>query len=227
MLNFHSQQNGTEFSQLSYESRKKLNYLKVALFLGIILIGFLVYYLGLLPSKYHELMSYFLIMSVSCNFVPIPTFPFVIYVANDYSFWLVVLSGAIGATIASLIEYYVIDLLMRFDKLAKLKHNGKYKKYAKYFDRFSFRSIMLASFVPLPVDVIRLLAITRRYSKVRYLIATFLGRVPRIFIFAFLGSQLAYSKLIAIILLAATLLFELIRRLVKIYNRAAVTSRSI
>jgi uncharacterized membrane protein YdjX (TVP38/TMEM64 family) len=227
MLNFHSRQNGTEFSQLSYESRKKLNYLKIALFLGIILIGFLIYYSKLLPSKYHELMSYFLIMSVSCNFVPIPTFPFVLYVSNDYSLWLVVLSGAVGATIASLIEYYVIDLLMRLDKLAKLKRNGKYKKYAKYFDRFSFRSIMLASFVPLPVDVIRLLAITRRYSKVKYLIATFLGRVPRIFIFAFLGSQLAYSKLIAIILLAATILFELIRRLVKIYHRTAVTSRSI
>lgn len=227
MLSYNTQHSDSQFSRLSYESRKKLTFLKLFLFIAIILIGFVVYYLQLVPSKYHVLVSYFLVMSVSCNLVPIPTFPIVLYVSHDYAIWMIVLFGAIGASISALIEYNIIDFLMKFDRIAKLKQNGKYQKYAGYFDRFSFRSIMLASLIPLPLDVIRILAITRRYSKWRYLLATFLGRIPRIFIFAFLGSQLAYSKLIAIILLAAMLILELTRRIIKIYHRIPATGKSI
>ncbi|HDL19497.1 MAG TPA: DedA family protein [Bacteroidetes bacterium] len=227
MLSINTRQNGSQFSQLSYESRKKLNYLKIFLFVGIAAIAFLIYYLHLLPARYNELMSYFLVLSISCNLVPVPTFPIVLYISHDYHIGWIVLLGSIGAAIAAFMEYKVIDFLMRFDRIAKLKQNGKYKKYAGYFDKFSFRSIMIASMIPLPVDVIRLLAITRKYKLWKFLTATFLGRLPRILIFAFLGSQLAYSKLIAIILLSATLLIELIRRAVKIYHRIPITERSI
>lgn len=227
MLSYGNRQSDSQFSRLSYESRKKLTFLKIFLFITIVFIGFVVYYLQIVPSKYHVLVSYFLIMSVSCNLVPIPTFPIVLYVSHDYAIWMLVFFGAVGASISAFIEYHIIDFLMRFDRIAKLKQNGKYQKYAGYFDRFSFRSIMLASLIPLPLDVIRILAITRRYSKWRYLLATFLGRIPRIFIFAFLGSQLAYSKLIALILLVAMLLFELSRRIIKIYRRIPLTERSI
>lgn len=227
MLNYQIRQNGSHFSQLSYESRKKLNLVKLFLFLTILFLGFTGYYFQLIPLKYHELMGYFLVMSISCNLVPLPTYVLVIYVSHDYPLWLIVATGAVGATISAMIEYLIIDFLMDFDRFARLKQNGKYKKYARYFDRFSFGSIFLTSVIPLPVDVIRLMAITRRYVKWKYLLATFVGRIPRIFIFAFLGSQLAYSKLIAIILLAATLIFELIRRLIKIYQRVPATERSI
>ncbi len=227
MLNLNGRQGNSQFSQLSYESRKKLNLLKISLLLGVVFIGFSVYYLQLLPTQYHELMSYFLIMCTSCNLIPIPTLPFVLYISHDYAVWMIVLFGAIGASISSIVEYYVIDFLMKFDRFAKLKQNGKYRKYASYFDKFSFRSIMLASLIPLPLDVIRVLAITRRYSKWKYLLATFLGRIPRIFMLTFVGSQLAYSKTIAIILLAAILIFELTRRVIKMYQRFPVTERGI
>lgn len=227
MLSYDTRPSDAQFSRLSYESRKKLTVLKIFLFVAIISIGFIVYYFQLFPAKYHELVSYFLVMSVSCNLVPLPTFPIVLYVSHDYAIWMLVFFGSIGASISALIEYYVIDFLMRFDRIAKLKQNGKYQKYAGYFDRFSFRSLMLASLIPLPLDVIRILAITRRYSMWRYLLATFIGRIPRIFIFAFLGSQLAYSKFIAIILLSVMLIFELTRRIIKIYHRIPVTERSI
>jgi len=227
MLSYDTKQTDSQFSRLSYESRKKLSFLKILLFVAIILIGLVVYYLQLVPSKYHELVSYFLVLSVSCNLVPIPTFPIVLYVSHDYAIWMIVLFGSVGASISALIEYNIIDFLMRFDRIAKLKQNGKYQKYAGYFDRFSFRSIMLASLIPLPLDVIRILAITRKYSKWKYLLATFLGRIPRIFIFAFLGSQLAYPKLIAIILLSAMLILELTRRIIKIVQRFPATERSI
>jgi len=225
MLNFHLRHNDSEYSNFSLESRKKLHYLKLVLFLGIALLSFLVYYFQLLPVRYQELMSYFLVMSVSCNLVPIPTYPFILYVSHDYAVWLIVLVGTIGSTISAIIEYYFIDFLMRFDRFARLKETEGYHKYIKYFDRFSFRSIMLASVLPLPLDVIRIMAIMRRYAKWKYLTATFIGRIPRIFIFALLGSQLAYTKTIAIALLVITLLIEVVRRLVKLIHRVPVTSR--
>jgi len=226
MLHLNLRNNDSDLSNLSSESKKKLNILKWVLFSSAALLSVLVYYFQLLPSRYQELISYFLVMSISCNLVPIPTYPFILYVSHDYAIWLIVLVGTIGSVISAIIEYNFIDFLMRFDRFARLKETNSYQKYVKYFDRFSFHSIMLASVLPLPLDVIRILAIMRRYAKWKYLVATFIGRIPRILIFAVLGSQLAYSKAIAIALLIITLLIEVIRRVVKLFHRVPVTGRT-
>ena len=199
----------------------------MSLFLGVALFSTAVYYLRLLPGEYHALMSFFLVMSIACNLIPIPTYAFILYVSHDYSLLIIVLVGAIGATISALIEYNIVDFIMRFDRIARLKESKRYQKYAAYFDRYSFRSIMIASSIPLPIDFIRIMAITRRYPKFKYLLATLLGRIPRFTAIAFLGTQLPHPKEIAVFLVGLTLAFELVRRLRKVIRRVPATERSI
>lgn len=172
------------------------------------------------------MMSFFLIMSISCNLIPIPTYAFVLFISHDYALWLIVLVASAGATISALFEYNVVDFIMRFDRIAKLKETKHYQKFASYFDRFSFSSILIASSIPLPVDFIRIMAITRRYPKLKFLAATMLGRIPRFAMIAMMGSQLNHPKVIAVSLVGITLLIELVRRLKKFFQRIPATQRS-
>ncbi len=225
-LNYSPRQPEPEFSRLSTDSKNKLNYLKIFIFLGLAILSYLVYYFQLLPREQHELFSYFLIMCIACNLIPIPTYAVILYISHDYSLWSIVLVGTIGATISALFEYNVVDFIMKFDRIARLTESRRYQKFAGYFDRFSFTSIMVASSIPLPIDFIRIMAITRRYPKIKFLLATMLGRIPRLTLIAFLGIQLAHPRIIAGIIIGITLAIELTRRLIKLYQRVPATERS-
>ncbi|HHM23828.1 MAG TPA: DedA family protein [Bacteroidetes bacterium] len=218
MLNL-AKDHKVSYPDLNGESRRKLSWIKISLILGIIALSSAVYFSHLLSPRYHELLVYFLIMSISCNLIPIPTYPFVLYVSPDYAPLLIAFVGAVGATLSALLEYYILDFLLGFRRLARIKENPRYKRYAGYFDRFSFGSVFLASAIPMPVDPVRMLAISRGYEKWRFALATFIGRIPRFFLIALLGSQLVYAKRIAVLLLIGTLALELVRRVWKILIR--------
>ena len=226
MLDISEHNKSFSIPDLNGESRRKLGWIQIVLLLGIVGISTLVYFFHLLPPRYHELLVYFLIMSISCNIIPIPTYPFVLYISPDYAPLLIALVGAVGATLSALLEYYILDFLLGFQRIARIKRNKRYQRYAAYFDRFSFGSVLLASAVPLPVDPVRMLAISRRYARWRFALATFLGRIPRFFLIALLGSHLVYAKRIAVILLVGTLLIEVVRRVWKVLVRQPAVDQS-
>lgn len=151
----------------------------------------------------------------------------ILYISHDYATWMIVAVGTVGVVISAMFEYNVVDLIMRFDRFARLTESRRYQKYARYFDRFSFASIMVASSLPLPLDFIRILAITQRYPQVKYLLATAIGRIPRLTAVAFLGYQLAHPKMVGISLLGITLGIVIVRRFVKYFQRVPAAGRSI
>lgn len=151
----------------------------------------------------------------------------ILYISHDYALLIIVLVGTLGVVISALFEYNVVEFIMRFDRFARLTKNKRFQKFAGYFDRYSFTSIMVASSLPLPLDFIRIMAITRKYPKIKFLLATALGRIPRFSLIALLGYQLMYPKIIAVSILGITLFFMLIRRLYKYYQRIPVAERSI
>ncbi len=208
------------------EEEEKISVLKWGIFIGLALISFFIYYFHLLPGHYNELLFFFLVFSVSCNFIPFPTYLLVIYISHDFSPYLVTALGSIGATIAGLMEYNFFSILLRFTRVAQIRENGQYKKYAGYFDHFPFISILVASFLPLPFDFIRILAITQKYSKWRFAAATFLGRIPRIFIIAFLGQQIPFAKSLAWILFGGVVLLEIARRTMHHFRREAAAEKA-
>lgn len=208
------------------EEEKKVSIIKWVIFIGLALGGFLIYYLNFLPGHYNELLFFFLVFSVSCNFIPFPTYLLVIYISHDFSPYLITILGSVGATIAGLMEYNFFSILLRFDKISRIRNNGHYKKYAAYFGKSPFVSILIASFLPLPFDFIRIMAITQKYSKWRFASATFLGRIPRIFIVAYLGKQIPFAKPLVWIAFGAIVLFEIIRRAIFYFKKQPVSDHA-
>ncbi len=137
-----------------------------------------------IPVRYANLAGYFLYMSIACTFFPLNTLWIVLWMATQFPAWLVALVGAAGTSAANLNDYYLLSYLFEFDRVKRLRNRRAYRRAVAWFDRAPFLTLTVFSFLPIPVDVVRLLAISRRYSRFRFTVASLLGRLPRYYVLA-------------------------------------------
>lgn len=165
---------------------------RIALYAALAVFLAAAYRFRILPQQADVLLDYFLYMSAATTLTPLPTPPVIIHAATQAPVFLVALVGALGTVVAYLIEYAVLGRVLALDRLRGVRENRAYLKLAALFDRLPFVSLAVAAFLPLPVDGVRLLAIARRYSRARYALAAFIGRLPRYAMIAGLGYGLRF-----------------------------------
>jgi len=142
------------------------------------------------PQSLTVLYGYFIYMCLACQFFPIPTLPPIAFAAKVFHPAVVAATGALGTCVANLNDYVILGWLFRHQRVKKIRDISTYRKLLNFFDRYAFLTLASASFLPIPVDVVRLLAISRAYSFPKYVIATFAGRFPRYLLIAYLGKEL-------------------------------------
>lgn len=142
-------------------------------------------------------------------------------VANDvWSVTLLVgLAGAVGSTIANLNDYYAWTWLFRSRRLARLRQTRWYAAAARWFARAPFLLLVIFNIVPIPVDVVRLLAISYRYDRLKFTAANFLGRFVRYAILAFVTYQFNLGWIAPVALLALAALMGIVKALHALWQR--------
>jgi membrane protein YqaA with SNARE-associated domain len=187
---------GPAFTDLSYRA---WFWCFVALFaaVAVLVVGHLI------PSQYANLAAYFLYMALACTFFPLNTLWIVLWLATQFPAWLVAVVGAVGTTVANLNDYYLLSYLFEFDRVKRLRARRGYRRALAWFDRAPLLTLTIFSFLPIPVDVVRLLAISRRYSRLRFSAASFLGRLPRYYLLARGWQWLALSNWWLLVVVAA------------------------
>jgi membrane protein YqaA with SNARE-associated domain len=154
-------------------------------------------------GKTEVLILYLLYMSVAFTFLPLPTAWIVLWAAREVEPLSVALIGTVGTVIANLHDYYIIHYLFRVERLKKAKRSRFYRRSVEWFHRAPFVTLAAASFLPIPVDVVRILAVSADYPRRWYALATFAGRLPRYLLLAYLGYELQLSnKAIFVVFLA-------------------------
>ncbi len=127
-------------------------------------------------------------LSLCCLFFPAPTAWIVMLLAsNEISLialpvprvLLVALVCAVATGVANLNEYHVVTFLLRYGWIARMRDTRIYHWACRWFAASPFLVVAVFGFLPLPVDVIRWLAILYRYNRVRYFLAYVVGRFPR------------------------------------------------
>lgn len=166
-----------------------------------------------------HLVSFVIFVSFACQFCPLPIIPMFLWISREYNPFLVALLGSMATCIANLHDYYILNSLLRFEKVAKTKETRWFRRAAQWFERAPFWTLTLANFLPLPVDVPRLLAISNGYSRIPFSLATFVGRYPRYLILAVLGYELKLPNWAIIAILLLTLLIALIKTFPKLRAR--------
>ena len=129
-----------------------------------------------------------------CNaLLPLPTAWIVMLGATDQVAdyadpWLrvlcVVVCGSIATVMANLNEYHLLSHRAGAELRAWARRSAAYRWAIRWFDVAPFHALMLVAFVPLPVDVVRWLAILRRYPRWRFATAYFVGRAARYLLLA-------------------------------------------
>ncbi|MFQ5752339.1 MAG: hypothetical protein ACE5HI_10110 [bacterium] len=138
---------------------------------------------------------------------------------KNYHPWLVAIIGGTGTVVAYFSEYLFFTFLFRFNKVANFKNSWLYKKVAHLFDRHRFFILSFASFLPVPSESLRIYSISVKYSKFLYMIAGFIGRVPRYFLLGYYGKEYVNSVWFIIIVLLFPVTFLLaIRGFVSLIN---------
>lgn len=127
-------------------------------------------------------------ISLANNFVPLPTMWMVMLLASN----IVGLPGAVPVRIAyvagitavatamaNLNEYHLVRWVLG-SRAAGRVHQTRLVQWAiRWFRVSPFGILTLASFVPIPIDAVRWIAIAAGYSRVRFFWANFVGRWVR------------------------------------------------
>jgi membrane protein YqaA with SNARE-associated domain len=132
-------------------------------------------------------------LSLCCLFFPAPTAWIVMLLASNQVQLLESVPARVltvsclcglATAMANLNEYHVVTFILRYGWVARVRRTRVYRVTARWFSAAPFLVIVTVGFLPIPVDVVRWLAITYRYSRWRFFVAYFLGRSPRYAIFA-------------------------------------------
>ncbi len=139
------------------------------------------------------LVSFFLLMSAATAFFPLPANIIVLGAVKDADPMLVALVGGCATLVAYLAEYVVFTLLFKSRKVANFRNSWLYQQAAPLFDRQKFTILSFASFLPIPSEPLRIYAITQKYSTILFMLAGFVGRMPRYFLLGYYGKDYVNS----------------------------------
>jgi uncharacterized membrane protein YdjX (TVP38/TMEM64 family) len=153
----------------------------------------------------------FVILTLLCHgplspFLPATYEPILLYYGQVYPPVAVAIVGALTATLAELVNYYLYRSLLRCRPLDRLMLSRGARPVRVVFARHPFLAIWICAWSPLPDWAARMLASHSGYSVRRYLTAFVAGRVPKFWLLAALGSQwMPSGKTVAVIAVASGL----------------------
>jgi uncharacterized membrane protein YdjX (TVP38/TMEM64 family) len=105
---------------------------------------------------------------------------------------------AIWVTLVALSTYVYMEFLnwhiyrwvLHRDMLSGFRNHRRVQTAVTYFAKYPFTTTVVGAATPFPCWVIRVLAVLHAYPMRPYLVATAIGRFPRIYLYAWLGAWL-------------------------------------
>ncbi len=179
-----------------------------------------------------KLLIFAIYISLACTFFPIPTGWLVSIIATRQAglsdsliitTLLVASVGAIASTVANLHDFHLFTLVLRHRRVARLRGTKLYDRAARWFGRRPFALLVIFNILPIPIDVLRMLAATYRYPLRPFAAANFIGRWIRYAVIAagtfVMGDQ---GWLIAAALLAVAIILAGVKVGGKLFTRNGV-----
>lgn len=113
------------------------------------------------------------------------------------------------------VNWRVYAWVLSWDRLRDLKSRRSVRWGVESFGKWPFWTVVVFAFTPLPFFVVRALAILHRYPVRRFMAATILGRMPRIFFYAWFGGLVRVPTWILVALVVGATAFVVGSRLLR------------
>ncbi len=180
--------------------RKSERHHKKLYFTLLILLGFILFLPVFFQIRFHSLRSFGLIGVFFINFfgsatifLPAPGLLSVGISATQSNPFLVALIGAIGASLGESTTFLFGYTSNKFFNLEKHKWLKKFKK--NVFDKYGEIVILAFAFIPNPLfDGIGMIAGVSKYPVKKFILLTFIGRLCRYIVIAYLSSYIIASR---------------------------------
>ena len=126
---------------------------------------------------------------------PFPHEPVLLFFAKSYSANLCALASFVGCMVAGLCDYAFFLPFLHHPRIrSKYANVGVYQTSVKHFRKSPFWAVVFAALTPFPFYPVKLLSICDRYPLKRYLPALALGRIPRYWCIAYVGSEFQFPN---------------------------------
>lgn len=149
-----------------------------------------------------KLLGFAIYVSLCTTFFPLPTGGLVAALATreaalagglDAAHWVIALVttlsialvGAAASTVANLNDYHLFTWMLRSRRVAAVRNTRAYARAADWFGRQPMFLLIVFNIIPIPIDLVRILATTYRYPRRAFAAANFIGRFIRYGIIAF------------------------------------------
>ena len=178
-----------------------------------------------------KLLIFAIYVSLCCTFLPLPTGAIVSAVALQQfapssNIWVTtVIIASIGAgasTMANVHDFHLFTWMLRHHWIGRVRRSRLYVRSARWFSRRPFMILVVFNVIPIPIDLVRILAATYRYRLDRFAMANFIGRWLRYAVLAFVTFQLGRQGWVAVVvLLGVAVVLGLGRFAIHLHQRLA------
>lgn len=120
-------------------------------------------------------------------FLPATYEPILMLFGRMYPPLLIATLGIVGLLYVEFLNYHLYRRVLHLQKLRRMRESAVLRTLVNLFGRAPFFTVWICSWSPLPYWSVRILSPLAGYPVGRHLLATFLGRFPRLWFFAALG----------------------------------------
>jgi uncharacterized membrane protein YdjX (TVP38/TMEM64 family) len=117
----------------------------------------------------------------------LPLEPATMIIAKVSPPWEIALLGSAAAAIAACFDYFFVRRVFRIGALDRLRSHRLFSRVERYAKVAPFLTILAFAALPLPFAIPRVMMPLIGYSFPKYVTATAVGRLPRIYVLAAFG----------------------------------------
>lgn len=112
-----------------------------------------------------------------------------------YPPWLIAVTGATLSCLVEWINYRVYDWFSDLKRLERLKEKATSGRFVRLFRKEPFLVVWIFAWSPLPDWAARIMGVVAGYPVSKYVLAFWLGRLPKFFFLAWLGQKLPLTAM--------------------------------
>lgn len=132
-------------------------------------------------------LGYFLVMIPVLTVLSLPLEPATMIIAKVSAPWEIALLGSAAAAIAACFDYFFVRRVFRIGALDRLRAHRLFSRVERYAKVAPFLTILAFAALPLPFAICRVMMPLISYPFPKYVAATAIGRLPRIYVLAAFG----------------------------------------
>lgn len=117
----------------------------------------------------------------------VPHEPVYFYFSKFYAPLTITFISVFGILLTEIVNYSTFKFVIDLKSFEKIRYSRFVEKLIKIFNKAPFIALWIAAFTPIPFYPFRFLVVMAGYPVYKYILALFLSRTPRLYLFAMLG----------------------------------------